>query len=371
MDDGTITTNVIKATYLSSIEGVNWTLPTTDGSAGTVLSIDSSKNLTFESVGGGTSTIQDIEISSFIHTGLISGGTLTVSGGGTTFDIAAGKGVIVTYTNRNSITATTVTWSAKLAQSSDVLGTSFGTWIGINISGTVLTSATPFDAHDTIILGRLRHWDKATITSASEFPLYFNDDMEFARMTMAHGTTNISGNVFSVSGHNLKLDKSAGICYRIGANANTSTLNPNITTLAADTETPFYRAHVDTSDASDVVVIEGGSTVTDINPTKWDDGSGTLADVTSTYYTIQTIIMYPFNTSWRTIILYGQAEYADRDAALAALTSYQPIIPDDIFGGNIRGFLVVREDVTFIDSYLSSSFSYIIFINGYEHGTIS
>ena len=215
MDDGTITTNVIKATYLSSIEGVNWTLPTTDGSAGTVLSIDSSKNLTFESVGGGTSTIQDIEISSFIHTGLISGGTLTVSGGGTTFDIAAGKGVIVTYTNPNTITATIIEWTeAKTGISPTLIGASFGTWIGIRGTGTgtVEQSTTPFDAHDTIILGRLGHWNKSTISTASEFPLYLTDNTEFARMAMKYGTSNISGNVFSGSETDFSFSHSDFVC---------------------------------------------------------------------------------------------------------------------------------------------------------------
>jgi hypothetical protein len=366
--NGEITTNMIKTSYLSSTNGeTDWALPVADGTAGYVLSTNGSASLSFTEMvgGGGGTTVQNIEISSFLHTGLISGGALTINAETTKFDIAAGKGVIVTYnTDRNTFVATIIEWTeAKLAIVATVLSSSFGTWVGIRGTGTgtVIQSATPFDAHDTIILGRLGHWDKTDILTASEFPLYLTENTEFSRMAMKYGTINLSGNVFSGSETvGRSLDKSAGKCYRIGAN--TATLNPNITTLAADTTVTFQRVYINAG----VSVTESAVDFTTLNPLQYNNAN-TLQTVPNGKYTIQTIIIYPFQGAFRMVVLYGQFVCDTFAHGRYILRSYSPEIPSDIFGGNIRGFILIRKECTDLASDIAAGTALIV--NGYTHGT--
>ena len=65
------------------------------------------------------------------------------------------------------------------------------------------------------------------------------------------------------------------------------------------------------------VITEGpGQLFTDINPSQYDDGSGTLASVGNAQYTIQHVYI---SESLFVSVAYGQAIYASLDDAIAAL----------------------------------------------------
>mgnify|MGYP003968885835 CR=1 FL=1 len=360
---GQITGNIVKTKYLSSTDGaVNWTLPTVDGAAGTTLSTNGALGLTFS-----TPNIGGVSLSGNLKTGLISGGVLGVSEPADIyFSISAGTAVIVNDLDRENIVVTKITWTEKTGLTTPYREDDPGTWVGLDINGDVLTKASDFTAHEmqhNIRLGRLSHWDRSVISTASEFPLYFNINSVFARVSVSFGTTNTYGNIYSASAtFGLSLNKSAGTCLRIGSNATTDPECPDITALAQKDTDTLRLVHRDTGTGTTLV---GDQTT--IDPEHYDL-NGTLTAITSGC-SIQTIIIFPFNTAWRTFVLYGQEKYANIGAGKEALPGYQPEIRDDIFGGNIRGFLLVQESCTDLAADIASGAA--VFRNGFIHGTIS
>jgi hypothetical protein len=334
---GFVTINKIRTQTLSNISGeASWTLPLEDGTDAESLATDGNGAFVFRK----SHFVNGIDLSSGIHSGLISGGQITINKSDPTqFDISVGKGVIINDDNRENITVKIIEWDAKIGLETPWRTIHHGTWIGIDIDGNVETNEldyTPDGIRYHIRLGRLSHWGYGNITTTSEFPLYFNANGEFIMMAMAYGTANVIGNVISANGANLMLDKSHGICVRVGANANISRRNPNMTTLPANIVTPLRRVYRDGNGCS---MIEGDFDI--INPSQYDDNSGTLKRVKRSQYTIQTVIIYPFNKLWRTFILYGQKVYKSYESAVNGLQTYIPIVPDDIFGGNTRAFIIV------------------------------
>ena len=67
------------------------------------------------------------------------------------------------------------------------------------------------------------------------------------------------------------------------------------------------------------------------------------------------------------VVLYGQTEYATMMDAVEILNEHNPEIPNDIFGGNIRGFIIIQKGCTDIDSAITAGTALIT--KGYTHGT--
>ena len=296
-------------------------------------------------------------LSSTIHTGLISGGLLSINADNTKFDISAGTGIIVTRSDKNDITITPISWDDITGITPDNITSAAGEFIGINSNGDVVMSILDFtpDELTTIIrLGRISHFNRTIIDRVYTYRVYYNTDLDLINFVNQFGTTNLSGNVISANGANMSIDKSQGICYRIGANLETNPENPNFPTTPSASPITILRAY---RDGSGNTTIAG--TYTTLDPNYYDDGSGTLQTVGNNKYTIQTVLFFPNNTIYTIFVLYGQEEFPNYDAAYSALSTYSPTIEDDLSGGNFRAFIILEKGETDLAAAIAAENAFI------------
>ncbi|RKX82165.1 MAG: hypothetical protein DRP70_16805, partial [Spirochaetes bacterium] len=150
------------------------------------------------------------------------------------------------------------------------------------------------------------------------------------------GALNISGNIYGPNGANLNLNKDAGTTYRFGTNFHSNKGDPDLTQDSTISTASFRYSYQD--GVGDFIL---GSPATAIDPSKYDDGSGTLASVTAGYWTVQRIIYIAAPHITR--IEYGQDEYSSFQAAYDnAITGSHNGNPAFI-DGITRSFLIVKQ----------------------------
>jgi len=301
------------------------------------------------------SSVIEKRISNILGTGLLTGGRLTVNGGDAAkFDISAGVGFVVdNHTDASNPNKTRVAWTAKIALPTTFLATKTASYVAIDINGNVIqqtTAFTPEQTRDLILLGKLIHPNFVAITSTNPVvQTSFDSLLQLLDFCRTVGPINISGNEFSANGANLNLNKSTGTVFRIGSNYDVSAKNPSIFTSApmtAGSWTYYYRSAI----AGEWTPIPISSA---IDPNYWDDGTGTLNDVTAGCWTIQTIYQYAGTN--RTVIQYGQAEYSTLAAALSERTTafvVNPVLGEACF----RCWLFVQQGTTVLNDLAKAKF---------------
>ena len=305
----------------------------------------------------------------WIHTGLISGGAITINvGASNKIDVAAGSGVIVNLTNDTAPEIFPVSWPTKTALLTPYLATQVTSWVGYSFSAVnIIFSATDFTPeqlhNDVVRLGKIYHINNTTVSAVEALPLLFYSDLDSQLFNTSIGVINLQGNTITANGANLNLDLSSGLCWRTGANIGDDANNPNFLTIYSSSAFNFFPAYQSSTTGLSTVL----STGTSLDPSQYDDGSGSLAPVTAGYYTIQTALFFPVGTDFQMFVLYGQAQYATYDDAIAALALYSPVIQQDLAGGNIRAFIVIAKGTTDLDAAIAGGTAYIS--NGFMFGT--
>lgn len=280
-------------------------------------------------------------------TGIREGGTLAVNGGDNTkFDIAEGSGIVVdNYSDPENPIALLVSWPAFTAQTPTYLATDFTSYIGLDVGGNIVQFSgvvDPENRRDYIILGILVHTSGAFLENVSNFPrMGYDISSVISDMSDSIGFINRSGNVFGANGVNLKVDKSGGSSYKEGANFTTSRKNPSIVTSGVLTAPDLFKPY---RDGMGGYSIDFPLTDT-IDPTRYDDNSGTLASVPAENpWAIWRLYVNPANDD--VIAHYPQNVYRQLDIAIANLVSEQfspnPVLRDAM----LRGFLITHRNVT-------------------------
>ncbi len=252
-------------------------------------------------------------------TGLLEGGVLSLATS-TTVDWTSGAGQVADYSDPENPVITDVTWGAVTGFTPTNLATDGSTIFGYNSSGVftekLATAVTIQDAHDYIFFSSITHIG-STIISINPTPGNLGYDgigsyTDFINLVI--GPANIDGNIYGENGANLNIDVLGGNAYIIGSNFRTNTKIPDSVTLASDTALDFQRVYQSTG----LNMTYQGAVTDTINPNNYDDGSGTLASVTTDFWTIQRI--YRGRTG-ETFVAYGQQEFTTRAVALEALGS--------------------------------------------------
>lgn len=285
------------------------------------------------------------------NTGIISGGALTINVDPAKFDISAGKGYIIDHSVSPPI-VNVIEWSAFTAQTVTNLATSFATDVAINSSGAIVqqNSFTNTELRSLILLGGLDHSNNTSILNTFEIQVPSEAvGSSLKELSKAIGDINISGNIFSANGANLKLNKSSGTAFKFGAN-NVSTPNdPHIISQGALTQAPFSYVY---NDGSGNGVFQAQTT--DINPTNYDNGSGTLASTTGNNFTIQRILLFPnANTVF---IQYGTQVYNNLASAISGLSTQNYVALNGIRTATVRGYLIVRANATALNNSAQALF---------------
>jgi hypothetical protein len=288
-----------------------------------------------------------IELS--LNTGVLTGGEITVNAGDPAkFDVAAGTGYILDWTNPLSPKGTAITWSEFLAQSIPDIATELFTTVSVvesaspgigelDIESGVVT--TPQNRRQEIRLQGFTHVDGATITAIGlgQKPAYEVSEAVLDYVIKL-GAIN-EGNQIQENGANLSVDKTTGTTTVPFINKLNDPQNPTeLTNVAqiASVHSTFYQDGV------------GGFTqtagITDINPEQWDNGTGTLASVANNKFTIKRC--YFFGQAETVAISYGQAEYASLAIAKSNVFLENPVVSPIFALGVFVTALVIKKGVT-------------------------
>jgi hypothetical protein len=294
--------------------------------------------------GGGS---QDFDLlNNIMGTGLISGGGLSFTPGTTTFGIAAGTGVIVNnYTDPTNPVRTLVSWGTLPGLTDPYAATTDASFVAIDSNGSFQisdTDFTPDDTRDAIELGALGH-SGGVIAYAEGTPWLIPDHAKTVEDFLAQfGVFNVDGNVYAgASGASGPyLTKTAGHSFVPGGNFGIDPKSPNITTCPSQGAGYLYfiSAYQDG---------QGGwielPPTPNIDPNHWDDGSGHLATVPDTYWTIQLLFHFPIINL--TGLGIGQRIYDtlnDAKADIQNSVAINPIASRACF----RGWLIVQKGAT-------------------------
>ena len=271
----------------------------------------------------------DITYTPQSFSGILYGGILSATVGGTTFSVSAGIGQIVDYSaSINGITADTtyVTWDAYNNVAITDLGTSDFTRVYIDTNGDLIQQTAEFtheDYNDKIIIGTISHIDQATIALVT--------NKQFTPYQIPHkvyelydtlGPIKKSGLIVSPNGTNLSLNRSAGDALVIGGHYPTDQFEPDDVDIAEKISTSFARIYRDGS-GDWIYDTNSLSFYSVVDPSKYDDGTGTLATVNNNQYTIQRMYMFP-NLPDVIMTYYGRVIYNSYSDALAG-------VQDEIF----------------------------------------
>jgi hypothetical protein len=307
------------------------------------------------SFNGKTGDITDadiLKISINAQTGILWGGYLTAEFGGTTFSVSSGLGQIVGLTGGPSgITAdrTEVTWGDFTNQTITGLTTDKFTRVYIDANGDIQQQAANFDIDDyeeNIVIGTIGHINQTDINQViPKQGVAYNTSNRILELLDIFGPIKASGLVITPNGSNLQLNRSAGEGYRIGSNYQNVWDRPDRTQISADTPVSFSRIHRDGS-GDYIFDTNGGSYYSVIDPTKYDNNSGTLQTVSNNQWTVQRLFLFPDNPE-DLMTYYGIEVYNSLSGAFEAIQVEQ-FEEATITAQNaiFLGWLVVRGGAT-------------------------
>lgn len=289
--------------------------------------------------------IDSQNIGNIMGTGLVSGGYITTTFGTSAYNIAAGEGYVVdNYTDPTNPVINHVTWGNKSGIIPGGLHTLNTQFIGICANGDYLerdSLPSEIEMRDFIYLGKLLIAPETDLTVFGlTFPrMKYQMGSQLDDINRVLGVTNIYGNMFTANGDNLSLDKSTGETYRVGANYPNSYKNPSLITNTASTSAVFSESRRDGAGSFD-----SDGLVQDLTPGFYDDGTGTLAVVAPTYFTIKRVYYFTNNS---TFITYGQVLYPNLNEALLGTTTEDPIVEEQFTtDASLRALIVIRGDAT-------------------------
>lgn len=279
-------------------------------------------------------------INNGISTGVITFDGISINADDTKFDVGAIEAWFVdSFTNPVSPTRVRVSIAAQTAIVPVHILARLNTYLGVNVSGTIIQSLTPLTSADrrTIIpLGTITHTNNINITAANNAPVFVPDtNAQLYDLIDGIGPFNMDGNKITPNGANLILNKSSGSIFKRSSNVQNDKKNPHELALPAALGTNLrYRLQDGT---------EYGLT-TSVDPANYDLGGVLTAVPTANRWTIQRINIFQTNS---VRIQYGQDYYVSKAAAVAAIDTetfvMEPAIKENAI---LRALMVIRAGAT-------------------------
>ena len=179
-------------------------------------------------------------------TGWLSGGEISINADNTRYDVSAGSGIIVDFSDPLFPAYKFVEWKAKTAVIPQHVANFATTFIFINSIGEIAESPIFPDSpviRQEIAIGSIIHPNNINITGVSQFltaPV-FGTANNLNDLQVALGVINKTGNDFSGHVASLSIDKDIGSIFYLGINTKTDTENPNnLTTPALSAPTVVF-----------------------------------------------------------------------------------------------------------------------------------
>ena len=322
----------------------------------------STNDLYFTQNGGGYNNTTRLRwLEGNLYTGLLNGGLISQVNT-TTYQISSGSGVIVNmnasyndnpyptiqYLNWGNLTANIAPLSASFDQQFIAISSSAGTAV-------IKAQGTPYDNGDfnTLIpIGIVIHQNRSTINAVQTFPgVAYGWKQRSFDFIKAFGPLKVAGYVLAQSGSSTRgLVLSGGTAWVDGRNYTIDPNNPSyIVEATGITTSKIFRYYQSGSNWQSTwgYNTNAGAGYTDIDPTQYSN-AGTLTPVGSNKWSIQRVFYFPNSATKAFYIYYGNAEYANEAAALAAVTTETfTEAPNTAANAIYVGFMLLRNDADF------------------------
>ena len=257
-----------------------------------------------------------------ISTGLLYGGVITYSG--SYIYVTSGSGII------NSLNASTssevgpiftyISWNSYTS-SAQYLTSSQNTYLYVDDSGVIHQQDTYFTEaqyQQSIPLGRVTHANYTTITGVgSNVQTTYDSDQQQNEFIRSFGPMKVNGLTVTGQTGSLRINVGAGTAFNLGGFYPQSPNFPSQYTSTVAVTASITRAY--RTGSGTYLDNNGGAFYTTIDPTKYDDGSGTLQNTGTGNFTIQRVFYNP--VSKRTVVYYGQSRYTTLLNALQYLNT--------------------------------------------------
>lgn len=293
-----------------------------------------------------------------LSTGILYGGIISASGA--TIYVTPGAGII---NNMNAKTGseinpiiTYVKWNAYTA-SATFLTSSQNTYLYVDSAGTVHQQTSYFDQtqyEQAIPLGRVIHANYTAITSyGSNVQTTYDSDSQQNDFIRAFGPIKVSGFTPTGQSGSLRINIGSGTAYNLGGYYPQDPNSPSHYTATQQLTSSMVRAW--RTGSGIYQDNNGGSFYTVIDPTKYDDGTGTLASAPAGQYTIQRLYYNPVTK--RTIVYYGQAYYNSLSTALTNLST-DPTTEGEFSAKSLifAAYLIVKSNATDLTNTADAQF---------------
>lgn len=277
---------------------------------------------------------------------IVTGCDLSINAGNPArFDISPGVFVTVdNYTDPLNPTYTKHEFAGVSGVVPAFMGQQTSTYVAFDINGNVTQldhfPINKYDIRDYVAIGAVVHPNGTSISrvSNSVSTTYAGIGNTVSELGEAVGRIT-AGNIYSPVGGGLGIRKSAGETFGVGANFKNDMKNPNYTLDAEQNPVTFIYSYRD--GLGDWVTLGGQS---NINPSQYDNGTGTLASIANNKWSIQKV--YYASGSGSTVVEYGQKEYASQTEAIESIgidtVEQSPLTENLIF----RGWILTQGDCT-------------------------
>jgi len=258
-----------------------------------------------------------------VPTGITSGGELSKASN-TQFTINAGTGLINDLNKESTATKPypeilEISWSTQTITVSNLApleSEQKNTWIYVDELGQVQQQSTPFtdgQYSNKIPIGVALH-SSGVILFTKTFPqtAYNTTDglQQFARI---FGPLKKDGLTVTANGANLSLDRAQGTSFAFGRNYVNNPNSPSLVIDATKSQAEIHRYYKDGTGGY-VRDNNSGNGYTEIDPTKWDPGTGTLSTVPGGQFSIQRFYFFP-GTPDILVVYYGTEYFSNLEEA--------------------------------------------------------
>lgn len=273
-----------------------------------------------------------------LPTGFLQGLQLSINVDPTKFNIAAGYYVVTDFTNLAQPVVKIITYPGATGLTPAYLATANSTYVALDINGNVVSSASPFtneDLRTLCLVGNVVHSNHTAINVTNEIKASIvattNQFHSFMRL---FGPMNKEGNVYSVNGANLWINKSIGKIAAMGVNPH-NYLNPNELSIPAQTAPTFaYR-------------LPSGTQLADtqnIDPNNYVNAGTLTAVPVGNKWTITRLYLF---ASGITRAMHGQAVYNSYNDAKAGLSTEDFTVEQNIAENSVfRTYIIVKQGTT-------------------------
>ena len=284
-----------------------------------------------------------------VGSGLIYGGVVTFSG--TDLYVSPGGGIVVNYNaetgSANAVVPTQVKWG-PITSSATYLTSSQYSHIYVDENGDLQQQIEDFTTQqylEKIPLGTLGHLTNGYIDAfGEEKQTTYAGPAQANQFIRAFGPLKQQGYDLSASGSSLGFISATGITFKLGGFYSKDPNNPSVyDTPSLESTGKTVRVYQSGSDF--VGDINAGNFYNTIDPTKYDDGTGTLVNISGSTATIQRVFVGP--TSERFYVYYGQETYDSLATAVSQLATEQ--FTESLTTSKsltFIGYLVVSADAT-------------------------